>query len=355
MQYRTLGTSDLKVSRICLGTMTWGVQNTYEEAAAQMDLALERGVNFFDTAEMYPVPPKDEYAGTTEEYIGRWFEERGRRNDVILATKMAGPIDMLRGRGLNPADVEAAVDGSLRRLRTDVIDLYQLHWPQRQLNFFAQRDFQPHLHTSLTGEDMEGMLEALARMQEKGKIREIGVSNETPWGIMRYLELHRTKGLPRIQSSQNPYSLMQRHWDHSAGEVAMREGVDLLAYSPLAGGVLSGKYIGGAQPEGARFTLPWGAVSMQRHYENRDSAILHRYVALARDHGLTPTQLALAFVNSRPYLGANIIGATTIAQLEECLSAEDVVLSEEVLDAIEELHDSHPNPSLTRRGRRDQG
>lgn len=355
MKYRKLGTSELNVSRICLGTMTWGVQNTYEEAAQQMDLAVERGVNFFDTAEAYPVPPNNDYAGTTEEIIGQWLEASGKRNDVLIATKMAGPSGLCRGRGLLPTDVEEAVDGSLRRMKTDVIDLYQLHWPQRQVNCFAQRDFQPDLHTSYAGEDLEGMLEALGRMVEKGKIREIGVSNETPWGIMKYLHLAETKGLPRIQASQNPYSLLQRNWDVSTSEVAIREKVDLLAYSPLAGGILSGKYLGGSQPEGARFSLPWGSGMMSAHFNNRDSEPVRRYAALAADHGLTPTQLAIAFVNSRAYLGSNIIGATTMEQLEECLSAEDVVLSDELLTAIEELHDANPSPSLTRGGLRDAG
>lgn len=355
MKYRKLGTSDLNVSRICLGTMTWGMQNTYDEGAAQMDLALDHGVNFWDTAELYPVPAGPDSTGGTEEIIGQWFEKTGRRNEVILATKMVGPAPLCRGRGLMPADVEEAVDGSLKRLKTDVIDLYQLHWPQRQTNFFAQRDFQPHLHTELSGEDMEGMLDALGRMIEKGKIREIGVSNETPWGIMKYLQLSETKGLPRIQSSQNPYSLLQRNWDTGTGEVAMKEKVDLLAYSPLAGGILSGKYLDGKQPENARFTLPWGANIMGKHHANRDSDIVRQYAALAADHGLTPTQLAIAFVNTRPYLGSNIIGATSIEQLEEVLSAEDVTLSEDVLNAIEDLHDANPSPSLGRGGVRDAG
>ncbi len=355
MKYRKLGTSDLNVSRICLGTMTWGQQNTYEEAAQQMELALDHGVNFWDTAEVYPVPISNDVAGGTEDIIGRWFEATGRRNEVILATKMVGPAPLLRGRGLVPADVEEAVDGSLRRLRTDVIDLYQLHWPQRQMNGFAQRDFQPDLHTSFAGEDLEGMLEALARMVEKGKIREIGVSNETPWGIMKYLRLAEEKGLPRIQASQNPYSLLQRNWDVSTAEVAMHERVDLLAYSPLGGGVLTGKYLDGQQPEGARFSEAWGAGVMTKHYENRDSDIVRKYAELAQDNGMSPTQLAIAFVNSRAYLGSNIIGVTSIAQLEECLSAEEITLSADVLDAIEELHDACPNPSLGRKGMRDAG
>ncbi|MBT8156073.1 aldo/keto reductase [Epibacterium ulvae] len=355
MKYRKLGTSDLNVSRICLGTMTWGQQNTYEDAAAQMDLALDRGVNFWDTAEVYPVPISNDVSGATEEIIGQWFEATGRRNEVIVATKMVGPAPFCRGRGLLPADVEEAVDGSLKRLKTDVIDLYQLHWPQRQVNGFAQRDFQADLHTSFAGEDLEGMLEALARMIEKGKIREIGVSNETPWGIMKYLRLAEDKGLPRIQASQNPYNLLQRNWDVSTAEVAMHERVDLLAYSPLGGGVLTGKYLNGQQPDGARFSETWGAGVMTKHYENRDSDIVRKYATLAQDNGMSPTQLAIAFVNSRAYLGSNIIGATTIAQLEECLSAEEITLSGEVLSAIEALHDAHPSPSLGSKGMRDAG
>jgi len=356
MKYRTLGTSDLEVSRICLGTMTWGSQNTYDEAAAQMEMALERGVNFFDTAEAYPVPVLDETYGHTEAIIGDWFEKTGRRNEVILATKMVGPGRPIRGGGgLIAAHVEGAVDASLKRLKTDVIDLYQLHWPQRQVNVFAQRDFQPDKHTSLAGEDMQGILEALAREIEKGKIRYIGVSNETPWGMMKYLDLHEKEGLPRIQSSQNPYSLLQRNWDVAAGEVAMREKVDLLAYSPLAGGVLSGKYLDGAKPEGARFSLPWGQGLMGRHAANADSDHVRRYAALAQDHGITPSQLAIAFVNTRGYLGSNIIGATSTEQLDEVLIAEDITLSEAAIDAIEELHNTYPSPSLGRFGPRDAG
>ncbi|MEM8980691.1 MAG: aldo/keto reductase [Pseudomonadota bacterium] len=354
MKYRILGKSDLEVSRICLGSMTWGSQNSYEEAAAQIELALDRGVNFIDTAEAYPVPVLAETHGHTEAIIGEWFEKTGRRNDVILATKMVGPGRPIRGgAGLLPSKVTEAVDASLKRLKTDVIDLYQLHWPQRQVNVFAQRDFQPDKHVSLTGEDMHGMLEALGEEIKKGKIRHIGVSNETPWGLMKYLELHKDHGLPRIQSSQNPYSVLQRNWDVAAGEVAMRENVDLLAYSPLGGGILSGKYLGGARPEGARFSTDWGASLMGRHAANADSDYVRQYVDLARQHGITPTQLAIAFVNSRGYLGSNIIGATSVAQLEEVLSAEDITLSEDALDAIETIHDAHPSPSLGRFGPRD--
>ena len=355
MKYRNLGSSDLNVSRICLGTMTWGYQNTADDAARQLDMSVEAGVNFVDTAEMYPVPVDAKHVGRTEEYFGQWLA-KGNRDKVMIATKMAGPGRIARdGSGLNPAHVEEAVDGSLKRMGVETIDLYQLHWPQRQTNLFGQRDFQADLHVSEAGENIEAMLEALAKQIEKGKIRYIGVSNETPWGMMKYLQIAADKGLPRIISNQNPYSLLQRHYDHSTSEVSMKERVDLLAYSPLAGGILSGKYLDGARPKGARFAESWGAGLMGKHAANMDSAHVAFYAGLARDHELTPSQLAIAFVNSRAYLGANVIGATTDAQLTEVLTAEDIVLSTEVLNAIEDYHDAHPNPSLGRGGPRDAG
>ncbi len=353
MIYKNLGGTDLKVSRICLGTMTWGVQNTYEDAARQLDMALEHGVNFMDTAEVYPVPVKPELCGNTEAIIGRWVKDSGKRDQYLIATKMAGPGFLRDGRGLKPEDVTEAVDGSLKRLGIETIDLYQLHWPQRQVNYFAQRDFQPDKHTSFVGEDIKGMLEALAKEIEKGKIRYIGVSNETPWGVMQYLNFAVNDGLPRIVSSQNPYSLMQRSWDVHMGEFAMRERVDLLAYSPLAGGILSGKYLDGAQNPTGRFGGAWGETVMEQHSLNKDTDWVRFYAQLAKDHNMTPTQLAIAWVNQRAHLGSNIIGATADAQLEEVLSAEDIVLSEEVLDAIEDFHDQNPSPSLTRKGMRD--
>ncbi len=356
MQYRKLGTSDLTVSRLCLGTMTWGAQNSFADAARQMDMALDHGVNFLDTAEIYPIPAHNKTVGQTEQMIGRWLACHGGRDRLVIATKMVGPSELCRGRGLVPGDVAAAVDGSLRRLGTDVIDLYQLHWPQRQVNCFSQRDFQPHLHGSLVDEDLPGMLDALARMVDCGKIREIGVSNETPWGIMTYLRLANEQGLPRIQTCQNPYNLLQRSWDVASAEIAQREGVDLLAYSPLAGGVLSGKYLNGAQPVGARFTTPWGPRTMAAgYYRHRDSDHVRRYCDLARAHGMTPTQLAVAFVTARPFVGSNIIGATTCDQLAQGLLAADIILDDAVLEAIETLHDAAPSPSLTRTGMRDHG
>lgn len=354
MKYHQLGLTDLHVSRICLGTMTWGAQNSAEDAAAQLDLALAHGVNFIDTAEVYPVPNAVETLGRTEDYLGQWLKRSRRRHEVVLATKMVGPGRLIReGRGLVAADVARAVEGSLKRLGTDYIDLYQLHWPQRQLNMFGQRDFQPDKHVSLSGEDMALMLEALGREIAAGRIRHIGLSNETPWGVMKYLELARDGALPRMATIQNPYSLLQRQFDHHLGEVAMRENIPLLAYSPLAGGALTGKYLHGERPEGARFSEAWGRGMMPGLAALIESESVAAYDALAKAHGLSLTQMALAFVAGRAHLGANIIGATTLAQLEECLSADAITLSAELVEDIERLHDRHPNPALRRAGVRD--
>ncbi len=348
MQYRQLGDTDLKVSRLCLGTMTWGGQNTSQDAAEQIDVALDHGVNFIDTAELYAVPINPDTQGLTETYIGEWLAKSGRRDEVIIATKMAGPgVPHIRGaRGLHPADVATAVEASLKRLQTDVIDLYQLHWPQRQTNTFARREFDADNDTDSRGEDIERMLEALGEQVKAGKIRHIGLSNETPWGIMKYMELHRSKGLPRVQSCQNPYNLLQRNWDVNAAEVAMKEKVGLLAYSPLAGGALSGKYLEGQKPAGARFSEDWGRRTMARHAANADSEHVRQYVELAAQNGMSSTQLAMAYVSSRAFVTSNILGATTRQQLEECLSSEDIELSAELLQQIHTLHDKAPSPSL---------
>ncbi len=349
MQYRQLGDTDLQVSRLCLGTMTWGGQNNAADAAEQLDIALDHGVNFIDTAELYAVPIKEETQGVTERYIGEWLAQSGRRDEVIIATKMSGPgVSYIReARGLEPKDVASAIDGSLKRLQTDVIDLYQLHWPQRQTNTFSRREFDPINDMNSRGENIEKMLEALGEQIKAGKIRHIGLSNETAWGIMRYMELHRSKALPRVQSCQNPYSLLQRNWDVGASEVAMREKVGLLAYSPLGGGILTGKYLDGNRPVGARYTDEWGKVSMSKHASNADSDHVRQYVNLARENDMTPTQLAMAYVNSRPYLTSNIFGATTREQLEECLSSDAIELSPEILQEINRLHDAAPSPSLS--------
>ena len=344
MEYRQLGRSDLQVSALCLGSMTWGEQNSEAEGFAQIDRARAAGINFLDTAEMYPVPPRSDSYGATERIIGNYLKARGNRADWILASKVAGPgngIDYIRGSQLkhNRAHISAAVDASLKRLQTDWIDLYQLHWPERSTNFFGQlgyrhqeQDFTPLLET----------LEALGEQIAAGKIRHIGLSNETPWGTMKFLQLADGLGLARAVSIQNPYNLLNRTFEVGLAEVAIREQCGLLAYSPLAFGMLSGKYADGARPEGARITR----FSRFTRYTNPQSqTACARYVALAREHGLDPAQMALAFVTRQPFVTSNIIGATSLEQLESNLGSIDLQLSTEVLEGIEAIHREQPNPA----------
>jgi len=345
MQMRPLGRTDLQVSALCLGTMTFGEQNTEGEAFGQLDRALDAGINLIDTAEIYPVPPRAETQGLTETHIGRWLAARGNRDRVLLATKVAGPIEWLsylRGgkARLDRPNIETAVEASLRRLRTDHIDLYQLHWPDRQTNFFGQLGYrQPAEDHSIP---LRETLEVLDDLVRAGKVRHIGLSNETPWGTMHMLHLAATQGLPRAVSIQNPYNLLNRTFEVGLAEVAMREQCGLLAYSPLAFGVLSGKYLDGVRPPGARLTL----YERFDRYSNRQAqAAVREYVALARRHGLDPAQMALAWVTSRPFVTANIIGATTMEQLEADIASADLVLPEEVIAGIEEIHVRQPNPS----------
>ncbi|NEX21276.1 NADP(H)-dependent aldo-keto reductase [Thiorhodococcus mannitoliphagus] len=345
MHYRQLGRTDIKISALCLGTMTFGEQNTESEAHTQLDRALDAGINFIDTAEMYPVPPIAETQGRTERYIGTWLKARGCRDKVVLATKVAGPADWLphiRGAGarLDRKNIEAAVDESLRRLQTDWIDLYQLHWPDRETNFFGKLGF-----TSSQQDDSVPLLETLrvlADLVKAGKIRHLGVSNETPWGLMRFLSLAEAEGLPRMVSIQNPYSLLNRTFEIGLAEIALREDCGLLAYSPLAFGVLSGKYLKGQRPAGARITL----FDRFSRYSNAEAErATAEYVALARQHGLDPAQMALAWVTSRPFTSSNIIGATTLEQLESNLASIDLSLDQSVIDAIEAIHVRQPNPA----------
>ncbi len=342
MDYSTLGTTDIQVSRICLGTMTFGEQNSERESHAQLDLAFERGVNFIDTAEMYPIPPKAETQGRTETYIGNWLTRGGRRDKIVLATKVAGPGDWIAhirgGPRLDAAHIRRAIENSLKRLRTDYIDLYQVHWPQRHTNYFGRLGYRHRPEDD--GIPIAETLEALARLVEEGKVKAIGVSNETPWGTMQYLNLAREHGWPRIVSIQNPYNLLNRSFEIGLAEISQRENVGLLAYSPLAFGVLSGKYLGGKRPAGARLTLfPHYARYSGPHVE----AVVRRYVGLAEKHGLRPAQMALAYVNSRPFLSANIIGATCLEQLAENIDSIDMTLPEEVIEGIESIHASCPN------------
>ncbi len=343
MQYSTLGSGGPKVSRICLGTMTFGEQNSEAEAHAQMDLAFERGVNFFDTAEMYPIPPRAETQGRTEVYIGNWLAKTGRRDQIILATKVSGPgadwLPWIRGGPrLDDKHIRQALHDSLKRLQTDYVDLYQIHWPERQTNFFGKLGYEHHPEAD--GIPIEVTLEALVKLMEAGKIRAIGVSNETPWGVMQYLHLAEKHGWPRIVSIQNPYNLLNRSFEIGLAEIAHRESVGLLAYSPLAFGVLSGKYLNGARPTGARLTLFPG---YGRYSKPQVETQVKQYVALARQHGLSPAQMALAYVNSRPFLTANIVGATTLEQLEEDIDSIHLGLSADVMAEIERIHEQCPN------------
>jgi len=345
MNQRPLGATGLRVSELCLGTMTFGEQNTEAEAFAQLDHAVAAGINFIDTAEIYPVPPRVETQGATERFIGNWLAERGGRERLILASKVAGPgdwIDYLRmpGRRLDRANIEAALDASLQRLRTDYIDLYQLHWPDRETNYFGKLGYRhPEQDDSVP---LLETLQVLGDLVQAGKIRHVGLSNETPWGTMRLLALAETHGLPRMVSIQNPYSLLNRSFEVGLAEVAMREQCGLLAYSPLGFGMLSGKYLDGARPAGARLTL----FSRFDRYSNAQAEwATAEYCAIARRHGLDPAQMALAFVTSRAFVTSNIIGATTLAQLESNLSSAELRLSQEVLDEIEAVHRRQPNPS----------
>ena len=344
MELRRLGRTDLNVSSLCLGSMTWGEQNDQDQAFAQLDRARAAGVNFLDTAEMYPVPPRAETYATTERYIGNYFKARGNRPDWILASKIAGPgngISHIRDGQLklNRQHIVAALDASLQRLQTDWIDLYQLHLPERPTNFFGQLDYK---HKDVEFTPLEETLEVLDEQVKAGKIRHIGLSNETPWGTMKFLQLAESRGWPRAVSIQNPYNLLNRSFEVGLAEVAIREQCGLLAYSPLAFGMLSGKYEGGARPAGARISL----FSRFTRYTNPQSeAACSRYVALAREHGLDPAQMALAFVTAQPFVTSNIIGATSLAQLDSNLASAELKLSEEVLAAIEAIHKAQPNPA----------
>lgn len=345
MQYRPLGRSNLKVSALCLGTMTWGEQNTQQEAFAQIDRARDAGVNFIDTAEMYPVPPKAETSGATETIIGNFFQQRGEREKWILASKITGPgngISHLRGgrTRFTREHINQAIEGSLKRLQTDYIDLYQLHWPDRQTNFFGQLGYRHNPDDELTS--FEDTLEALDALIRAGKVRHIGLSNETPWGVSRFLHLAESRGWPRMVSIQNPYNLLNRTYEIGLAEMSIREQIGLLAYSPLAFGVLTGKYLNGLRPEKARITLFERFVRYSNPQAQKACA---RYVQLARDHGMDPAQMALAFVTRQPFVTSNIIGATNMDQLNRNLSSINMGLTDSVLKAISEIHQSQPNPA----------
>jgi aryl-alcohol dehydrogenase-like predicted oxidoreductase len=344
MKFRKLGTTDIDVSLICLGTMTWGTQNTEKDAFEQMDYAVSQGINFFDTAEIYSVPPTADSYGKTEVMIGNWFEKRKNRDKIILASKVAGPgCDWIRGGGNNfdEKKIAEAIDGSLKRLKTDYIDLYQLHWPERSTNFFGRRDY---LFNNKEGNwnSFESILEALEKFIKRGKIRHIGMSNETPYGLSRYLEISKNKGAPRMMSVQNPYNLVNRTYEIGMSEISIREKCGLLVYYPLAAGGLSGKYRNGKMPKDSRMALFKG---WERHLNPLAMKAYDKYFKLAKEFNLTMVQLAQSFVNSRPFVTSNIIGATTMDQLKENVESINIEFTDEMMERVNEIHNDNPNPS----------
>ncbi len=342
MEYSNLGHSELNVSKICLGTMTFGEQNTQTEAHDQLDFAFANGVNFIDTAEMYPVPPRQETQGDTEKFIGSWLTKRNCRDKVIIASKVAGPgmMDYLRnGAQLVRSQMDQALHDSLSRLQTEYLDLYQIHWPARNTNFFGKLGYQFDQQDSTP---IEETLEVLHDYVQQGKIRYIGISNETPWGLMKYLTLAKENNWPRVISVQNPYSLLNRSFEVGLAEFSDREKISLLAYSPLGFGTLTGKYIQKKNLEKARLTL---FENYNRYSNEQAKQATLLYIKLANDYQITATQMALAYVNSRPFTGANIIGATTIEQLDENIKSIELTLSDEIVEKIELIHQRIPNPS----------
>lgn len=344
MKYTTLPGTDCQVSRLCLGTMTFGNQNTEAEGHAQMDLALERGINFFDTAELYPVPATADTYADTERIMGTWFKKTGNRDKVVLASKIAGPgsytAHIRDHENFSPKHLREALEGSLKRLKTDYLDLYQLHWPERKTNFFSVRGYKGHPEQDSWEDNFEEILDTLGTLIDEGKIKHIGLSNESPWGIHRCLQLAE-KGYPKMITVQNPYSLLNRLFEVGNAEICMREGMGLLAYSPLGFGRLTGKYRKG-MPENSRFKL---FPNLARFNGENSILATEEYYKIAEKFNLSLTQMALAFVTDRPFVTSNIIGATNLEQLNENIDAADITLSKEVLSAIEKVQESIPNPA----------
>jgi aryl-alcohol dehydrogenase-like predicted oxidoreductase len=344
MKYTTLPNTEIKVSKICLGTMTFGQQNTEAEGHEQMDYALEKGVNFFDTAEMYSVPAREETYGSTEKIIGTWFKKTGRREEVVLASKIAGPnpnfIYMRDKNDFSPASIKYALDNSLQRLQTDYIDLYQLHWPERKTNFFGQRGFT--VQEDAWEDNIHAVLDTLGDFIKEGKIKHIGLSNETPWGIMRFLEESKHHHLPRVKTVQNPYSLLNRLFENGSAEICLREDVGLLAYSPMAFGILSGKFLTGEKHPNARLNL---FPQFVRYNSAQCTEATKLYQGIALKNGLSLTELSLAFIEQQPFLTSTIIGATTMDQLKENIETIQVSLSEEIMKAINEVQAIIPDPA----------
>ncbi|MDE2031161.1 MAG: NADP(H)-dependent aldo-keto reductase [Patescibacteria group bacterium] len=347
MKYKKIPNTDLEVSEICLGSMNWGQQNTEEDAHRQLDYALSQGINFIDTAEVYPIPVDPAKQGTTERYIGSWLEKTGNRKKIILATKVCVSTDITtRDTGTIPhydrKSIREAIDGSLSRLKTDYIDIYQIHWPERKTNFFGIRGYKYYEKDEST--KIEETLEALNELVKEGKVRYIGVSNETPWGVSEYLRIAKEKGYPRIVTIQNQYSLLNRTFEIGLAEIVTNEHIGFLPYSPLSMGVLSGKYLGGAKPEKARFTVT--KRNSERYNPEHAQVAIARYVEIAKKYNLDPSQMALAFVLSRPFNTSVIIGATTIEQLSSDIKSADLVLSDEVLNEIESVYKEIPDPTV---------
>jgi aryl-alcohol dehydrogenase-like predicted oxidoreductase len=344
MKYTTLPNTDIKISKICLGTMTWGQQNTEAEGHAQMDYAFEKGINFFDTAEMYSVPGRKETYGSTEKIIGTWFKKSGKREEIFLASKIAGPNPGLsyvrENMDFSPASISLSVEKSLTRLQTDYIDLYQLHWPERKTNFFSQRGFK--VQNDAWEDNIHSVLETLEGLIKQGKINHIGLSNETPWGIMRFLEESKYNNLPKIKTVQNPYSLLNRTFEIGNAEVCLRENVGLLAYSPLAFGRLSGKFMSGASQPNSRIEL---FPQFSRYNSAQSIEATRLYQEVAQKNGLTLTEMALAFVTQQAFVTSNIIGATTMEQLKENIASIDVVLTDEIIAEINAVQAVIPDPA----------
>jgi aryl-alcohol dehydrogenase-like predicted oxidoreductase len=344
MKYTKIPNTDIKVSKICLGTMTYGQQNTEAEAHEQLNYAVEQGINFLDTAEMYSIPGRKETQGSTERFIGTWLKDQ-KREKLVVATKITGPMPYFNyirdNLGFSKEVIHSALDQSLKRLQTDYVDLYQLHWPERNVNFFGQRNY-THKEDEQWTDNFRSVIETLDGLVKEGKIRHYGVSNETSWGVMRQLEESRNTGLTRCKTIQNPYSLLNRTFEINLAEVSLREQVGLLAYSPLAFGVLSGKYLNGQAPENSRIRL---FPNYSRYSNPQALSLTEKYKEMADRHGMSLTHLSLAFVNQRPFVTSNIIGATTLEQLKENISSIDVTLSEEMLREIDEIQALQPNPA----------
>ncbi|EKF54839.1 aldo/keto reductase [Galbibacter marinus] len=345
MKYTTLPNTKIKISKICLGTMTWGEQNTESEGYQQMDYALDAGVNFFDTAELYPIPKNPKTQGATEIYIGNWFKKTGNRDKVVLASKVAGPPEFnpheIREGGFGKCAIEDALNTSLKRLQTDYIDLYQLHWPDRPSNYFGKRGFQAKTDNQWE-DNIRQTLESLKDFVDQGKIRHIGLSNDVPWSVMRFLEESKYQGLPRIATVQNPYNLLNRTYEAGLAEISLRENVGLLPYSPLAFGRLSDKFLNGQDISQSRINL---YPEMRRYNKENALKATQRYYALAKDNNMSLATMSLAFLHQQDFVCSTIIGATQLGQLKENIASIDTVLDEGIINQINKIHESIPNPA----------